>query len=1341
MNQSSLTTIDEILAYQSYHLRLRHYQHAITKHCENPNHGPIEFWNIFALGMTQQFSIALSHLQTFRSTHSELEYSILVLEYELSRVGKEKDDDDLQSMEMITLALEDTADSKNWIMTARLYLYVRNLSQMKKILTRIDQAGNLTSSERFEVVCLKVWSIHLAAVQKEESYSSLNETVPKDSNKLHFEEDLEAILKDSQGIESYLALSKLHEMKQNSEQSLKYVQNVISLCPKFVPAQMEKCRIHLKRSNWKQALDTIALATRTKTHLENMDVLIMAISVECLVKGPSKRLNEYIDLLLGQVKLPEFFLDKDLALHLCRFFSRIGGNNSSIHAACLKLLSLARSDSDSDSRIFEELGFLLRVKGDFKKALKSYERAVVADNSNMSAQFGAMRCHMELGSLEDVEQQIEFLSAISGDDTKFSKSSEYLLIQATLHRKKHRSELKHPRLLSEAKDLHDALQERVQNSYNGILQSFIVFDLDFVNHLAGEFLVYLDEVDNLSNSLEKNEFMGPNYEYVDKGLQLLNEITMKIPGDTNSLLLLSKVCIELKRFETAMKYIERCHKTHAEGEAHLLSAYIHVQKLDFMAAKQELDSALSHDFRLRKNPLYSLTKSECLLHEKMINEAQQILQKSIDGYTNDDTQGLINHDPVSTKYVLLSFVKLASVSIDLELFDLAENVLSKATSLFKNTSNEPRLIIAHSKLVLSQHNVTQALQLLNQVPLYSNSFPAVQVVKADIFWDKLHDKKSYLQVHKNLVKSKPSCYSFILLGEAYMRMQCFDQAIKAFEKAMHIGPKNNKLKEKIGKVLVSTHKYEKALKYYRNMLQTDPSNAPIRNALVHLYMKMKQYDVAETLIISRLNQYNSFQSDDEKNNHVKMIMQLTHILKLSHKYESIKSFLNQAKEIQESLIEKQEDKSSSDFNRNLNILTQIHFELGQCAERDHKQNDSISRYEATLQIDATHYDSILALAKIYQSLKNFDKCQEYCNLLTRIKPNTGDGMIIAGDMKFFQSKYDEAIHIYEKLLTIKPNNFIVLEKAMILFRRAGRLSDIPALLREAEKHGKTTTSANGFTFCKGLYRRFTNDINGAILHFNQARHDIVWGTKSLQNMVELYLNPNRNDLQKIEINTTQKKKHIKVIDQLLTELSARDSDAVQLEILQTRFNLVMKSKELTISNAIRAFQAIIDKDKEQVSAYFGLANAYMMESSVNKARNTLKRMAKIPYNIEFGDDFERCYLHLAESYILRDKFDLAVDLCKRCLVFNKSCSPAWETIGDIMGKQYDFESASECYEKCWDIETSISASIGYKLAYSYMKGDHTIASLGICQKVLKEFPDFNKIKVDIMTKCVSELRP
>ena len=93
----------------------------------------------------------------------------------------------------------------------------------------------------------------------------------------------------------------------------------------------------------------------------------------------------------------------------------------------------------------------------------------------------------------------------------------------------------------------------------------------------------------------------------------------------------------------------------------------------------------------------------------------------------------------------------------------------------------------------------------------------------------------------------------------------------------------------------------------------------------------------------------------------------------------------------------------------------------------------------------------------------------------------------------------------------------------------------------------------------------------------------------------------------------------------------------------------------------------------------------MIDKSTTKARNALKRIAKMPYSHELAEEFERGYLLLAEIYIQKSKFDLSEDLCNRCLKYNLSCSKAWETMGVIREREASYKDAADMYEKVWSV--------------------------------------------------------
>lgn len=70
-------------------------------------------------------------------------------------------------------------------------------------------------------------------------------------------------------------------------------------------------------------------------------------------------------------------------------------------------------------------------------------------------------------------------------------------------------------------------------------------------------------------------------------------------------------------------------------------------------------------------------------------------------------------------------------------------------------------------------------------------------------------------------------------------------------------------------------------------------------------------------------------------------------------------------------------------------------------------------------------------------------------------------------------------------------------------------------------------------------------------------------------------------------------------------------------------------------------------------ALLAMATAYMMLKQTPRARNQLKRIAKMNWSIVDADEFEKSWLLLADIYIHSGKYDMAGDLLKRCLNHNK----------------------------------------------------------------------------------------
>lgn len=96
-----------------------------------------------------------------------------------------------------------------------------------------------------------------------------------------------------------------------------------------------------------------------------------------------------------------------------------------------------------------------------------------------------------------------------------------------------------------------------------------------------------------------------------------------------------------------------------------------------------------------------------------------------------------------------------------------------------------------------------------------------------------------------------------------------------------------------------------------------------------------------------------------------------------------------------------------------------------------------------------------------------------------------------------------------------------------------------------------------------------------------------------------------------------------------------------------------------------------------MSALLAMAQAFMILKQTPRARNQLKRITKVAWNAAEAEDLEKCWLLLADIYIQSGKYDIATDLLKRCLLYNKVRLKLWVE-GPVIVIQLDLVLF------CWD---------------------------------------------------------
>lgn len=202
-----------------------------------------------------------------------------------------------------------------------------------------------------------------------------------------------------------------------------------------------------------------------------------------------------------------------------------------------------------------------------------------------------------------------------------------------------------------------------------------------------------------------------------------------------------------------------------------------------------------------------------------------------------------------------------------------------------------------------------------------------------------------------------------------------------------------------------------------------------------------------------------------------------------------------------------------------------------------------------------------------------------------------------------------------------------------------------------------------------------------------------------------------------------------------------DDEALRHRLLGN-FLLLATKQKTNIERALEDFTLVASQDtfKDHIGPILGVASAYILLKQQQRAKNQLKRVSKNTWTFEDAEYLERCWLLLADLYIQSAKYDFSTELLKKVLQHNKTCVRAYEYLGFVSEKEQRYKEAAFYYENAWKYGAKTNPSIGYKLAYNYMKCKKYADAIDIGNHVLKIHPEYPKIKKDILDKALNNLR-
>ncbi|KAM9601421.1 tetratricopeptide repeat protein 21A isoform 2-T2 [Trichechus inunguis] len=1301
------------IIYYSQEKYFRHVQRAAAMGLEKFTNEPVlQFFKAYGVLREERIQDAISDLESIQNHPDVSLCSIMALIY-AHKHCEAIDREAVQELESSLREVRKTASGAA-LYYAGLFLWL--LGRHDKAKEYIDRMLKVSSGSR-EGYVLRGW-VDLT--------SDKPHTVKKSIKYL------EQGIQDARDVLGMMGKATYLMMQQNYSGALEVVNQIAVASASFLPALVLKMRLFLARQDWEQ---TVEMGQRILEKDEgNIDAHQILAVHELARDGSLTKAAEHVRNLIKALEMRE---PQNPSLHLKKILviSRLCGRQQAILRLVCSFMERIFLANPSHTHVATELGYLFILQDQVKEASLWYSEAMKLDESSIASLTGIIWCQILEGHLEEAEHQLEFLKEVQ---QSLGKSEVLVFLQALLASKKHKPEQEATALLKEAAELHFSSMQGLPLGP----EYFERLNPPFLVCIAKEYLFFCPK-----QPRSPGQIVSP---LLKQAAVILNPVVRAAPALMEPLYLSAQVKHLSGELENAQSTLQRCLELDPTwADAHLLMAQIYLAQGNFAMSSHCLELAVSHNFQVRDHPLYHFIRARALSKSGDYPEAIKTLKMMVKLPALRVEEGRKFRGP--------SVRPSERVSILLELADAlrlngelheATKVMQDAINEFSGTPEEVRVTIANVDLALSKGNVDMALSMLRNIAPGQPCYTEAKEKMASIYLQTRKDVRLYIGCYRELCENLPGPHTSLLLGDAFMNIQEPEKALEVYDEAYRRNPHDASLVSRIGQAYVKTHQYNKAINYYEAAQKISGQDFLCCD-LAELLLKLKKFTKAEKVLKQAL-EHDFVRDIPSMMNDVKCLLLLAKVYK-SHKKEDVMETLNKALDLQSRILKRvpleQPEMLPSQKQLAASICTQ--FGEQHLAEKEYAQ--AVRAYKDALSYLPTDNKVVLELAQLYLLQGHLDLCEQHCAILLQTEQNDTASVMMA-DLLFRKQNYQAAINLYHQALEKAPDNFSVLSKLIDLLRRSGKLEEAPTFFEVAKKVSSRAPLEPGFNYCRGIYRWHTGQPNEALKLLNKARKDSTWGQSATYYMVQICLNPDNEIVggeafQSLvaESSSPDRKDSelhgVHTAEKLLREFSPHSAAGqAQLRLLQSHCLMATREKA-NVEAALGTFTEMAQAEKDSVPALLAMAQAYALLKQIPKARTQLKRQAKAPWSLAQAEDLEKCWLLLADIYCQGGKFDLASELLQRCLQYNKSCSKAYEYMGFIMEKEQSYKDAATNYELAWKYSHHAHPSVGFKLAFNYLKDKRFVEAIEVCHSVLREHPNYPKIREEILEKAQGSLRP
>ncbi|XP_008155388.2 tetratricopeptide repeat protein 21A [Eptesicus fuscus] len=1312
MNSNDSSLMAGII-YYSQEKYFRHVQQAAATGLEKFSNDPVlQFFKAYGAFREEHIQDAISSLESLRNHPDVSLCSIMALIY-AHKCCETIDQEAIQELES---SLKEIRKTASWIALYYAGLFLWLMGRHDKAKEYVDRMLQLSNSAR-EGYVLRGW-VDLT--------SDKPHTVKKSIKYL------EQGVQDTKDVLGLMGKATYHMTQQNYSGALEVVNQITVVSESFLPAWVLKMKLFLARQDWEQTVETgHRILEKDKRNIDAYQILAVH---ELAREGNMTTAADHVRNLIKALETRE---PQNPSLHLKKItvVSRLCGRHQMILQLVCSFIERTFLAAPTYTHLAIELGYLFILQDQVKEAAMWYSEAMKVDENSVAALTGIIWGQILEGHLEEAEHQLEFLKEVQ---QSLGKSEVLVFLQALLASKRHKGEQEVTALLQEAAELHFSCMQGLPLGP----EYFEKLDPLFLVCIVREYLFFCPK-----QPRSPGQIVSPLLKQV---AMILTPVVKAAPALIGPLYVMAQVKYLSGELENAQNTVQRCLELDPTSvHAHLLKSQIYLAQGNFAMCSHCLELGVSHNFQVRDHPLYHFIKARALNKSGDYPEAIKTLKMIIKLPTLKVEEGKKVRGP--------SVGPSERVSILLELADAlrmngelheATKVMQDAIDEFSGTPEETRITIANVDLALSKGNVDMALSMLRNITPKQPYYTEAKEKMASIYLHTRKDVRLYIGCYRELCEHLPGPDTSLLLGDAFMNILEPEKALEAYDEAYRKNPHDASLVSRIGRAYVKAHEYTKAINFYEAAQKISGQDFLCCD-LAELLLKLKKFNKAEKVLKQAL-EHDVATDIPSMMNDVKCLLLLAKVYQ-SHKKEDVLETLNKALDLQSRILKRVPLEQPEVIPSQKELAASICFQFGEHYVVEKEYAKAMRSYKDALSYTPTDNKVVLELARISLLQGHLDLCQQYCAVLLETDKYHETACVMMADLMFRKQEYEAAINLYHQVLEKAPDHFSVLNKLIDLLRRSGRLEDAPVFFELAKKVSSRVLLEPGFNYCTGIYHWHIGQPTEALKFLNKARKDSTWGQSATCSMVQICLNPDNEivggeafpNLVPEESCPSRKESEqlgVRTAEKLLREFHPHTAwGQTQLQLLQGLCLLATKEKA-NMEAALGTFIQMAQVERDSVPALLAMAQAYMLLKQVPKARTQLKRLAKAPWALAEAEDLEKSWLLLADIYCQGGKFDLASELLRRCVQHNKSCYKAYEYLGFIMEKEQSYQDAAANYELAWKFSHYANPAVGFKLAFNYLKGKKFVEAIEVCHNVLGKYPNYPKIREDILVKAQGCLR-